>query len=172
MTGPARAIPVLVRQALTNEADAVAGILLEAARWLEQSGRPMWRDDELSSSRIAADVDAGLFFLAECGGEAAGTLKFQLEDLEFWPDVTQEQSAFVHRLAVRRPFAGKGVSSAMLRWAALRAGSLGRSFLRLDCEAARPRLREIYERLGFRHHSDRRVGPYFVARYELKVPRQ
>jgi len=129
----------------------------------------MWQDGELLTSRIAADVDAGLFFLAECDGEPAGTLKFQLEDSLFWPDVSQEQSAFVHRLAVRRRFAGGEVSSALLQWAVLRTRSLGRHFLRLDCAASRPRLRAVYERFGFSHHSDRQVGAYFVSRYEFDV---
>jgi hypothetical protein len=50
-----------------------------------------------------------------------------------------------------------------------RARELGRPLLRLDCEAARPRLRAIYERFGFSHHSDFSAGPYRVARYELRV---
>jgi hypothetical protein len=41
--------------------------------------------------------------------------------------------------------------------------------LRLDCEASRPRLRAVYEGFGFRHHSDRQVGPYFVSRYEYAL---
>jgi GNAT superfamily N-acetyltransferase len=100
---------------------------------------------------------------------AAGVVKFQLEDSLFWPDVSPKQSAFVHRLAVKRHFAGGNISSALLRWAVEKTRSLGREYLRLDCEASRDRLRAIYERFGFRHHSDRQVGPYFVSRYEYKV---
>lgn len=158
-----------VRQAKPQDTQVVADILREAAHWLEQNGTPMWQEGELLPSRIVADVDAGLFFVAECDGELAGTVKFQLEDLLFWPDVSQEQSAFIHRLAVRRRFAGGRVSSALLQWAVLRTRSLGRCFLRLDCEASRLRLRAVYEHFGFRHHSDKQVGPYFVSRYEYDV---
>ena len=129
----------------------------------------MWKGDELSLARVAEDVAKGLFYVAECDGEIAGTIKFQLEDKLFWPDVSQEESAFVHRLAVRRRFAGGVVSSALLRWAVERAASLGRRYLRLDCEASRGRLRQVYERFGFRHHSDRYVGPYFVSRYQYEI---
>jgi GNAT superfamily N-acetyltransferase len=129
----------------------------------------MWRDEELVSSRIAAEVDAGLFFIAECNGEAAGVVKFQLEDRQFWPDVPENESAFVHRLAVRRRFAGGEISSALLSWAVERTHSLHRNYLRLDCEASRPKLRAVYERFGFVHHSDRQVGPYYVSRYEYRV---
>lgn len=127
----------------------------------------MWRDDELSPERIAADVADGYFFLARCQREAVGTIKFQLHDPVFWPDTPADEAAFIHRLAVRRAFAGGQLSALLLRWAADRARNANRRFLRLDCEAARPRLRAVYERCGFQHHSDRQVGPYFVSRYEL-----
>jgi predicted N-acetyltransferase YhbS len=89
-----------IRQATARDLDEVAAILREAARWLEERGMAIWRQDELASSRIAEDVRFGLFFLAECDGEAAGTVRFQLEDKLFWPDVAQDDSAFIHRLAV------------------------------------------------------------------------
>ena len=66
---------------------------------------PMWRQDELLPNSITADVQSGLFFLAEYDGEPAGTIRYQLEDRLFWPDVPQDDSAFTHRLAVQRRFA-------------------------------------------------------------------
>jgi GNAT superfamily N-acetyltransferase len=160
---------ITVRQAETADVEVVAAILTEAAEWLDGRGMAMWRADELTPERVLRDVAAGLFFLAERSGQPVGTLKFQLSDQEFWPDVPETDAAFIHRLAVRRESAGGTVSSALLSWAAHRTSSLGRQFLRLDCEASRPRLRAVYERFGFRHHSDRQVGPYFVARYQLEV---
>ena len=130
----------------------------------------MWRANELLPEDITKDVREGLFFLGEHAGEPAGTIKFQLSDLEFWPDVPEKESAFIHRLAVRRRFAGGTVSSALLSWALERTACVGRRYLRLDCEASRYRLRAVYERFGFQHHSDRQVGPYFVSRYEFRLP--
>jgi ribosomal protein S18 acetylase RimI-like enzyme len=158
-----------IRQATSQDIDAVAEILGEAARWLEEQGMPMWQKDELQPNRIVADVDSGQFFLAECDGVPAGAIRFQLEDRLFWPDVPQHDSAFIHRLAVRRRFAGGEVSSALLLWAIARTHTLGLRYLRLDCEASRARLRALYERIGFRFHSNKLVGPYFVARYAYDV---
>jgi GNAT superfamily N-acetyltransferase len=160
---------VSVRQATLQDAGVVSDILGEAARWLEELGRPLWREDELNSARIVADVAAGLFFIAECSGDAAGIMRFQLEDSVFWPDMPQGEAAYIHRLAVRRRYAGTGVSSALLRWSVLRTQGLGRRYLRLDCEESRPRLRAVYESFGFRHCDDRQAGPYFVSRYEYDV---
>ena len=159
-----------IREANRDDSVTVSEILSEAARWLDQKGIPMWRAGELLPAHVTGDIEAGLFIIAECDGVAAGVVKFQLTDRLFWPDVYQEQSAFLHRLAVKRRFAGGGISSALLRWAVQRTHSLGRKHLRLDCEASRPRLRAVYERFGFRHHSDKQVGPYFVSRYEYDVP--
>jgi GNAT superfamily N-acetyltransferase len=157
-----------VRQAESGDVEVVAAILTEAAQWLESRSMGMWRANELTAERISKDVTDGLFYLAHLD-QPVGTIKFQLSDVEFWPDLPDTDSAFVHRLAVRRTFAGEGVSTDLLTWAVKRTAALGRRFLRLDCEASRPRLRAVYERFGFRHHSDRHVGPYFVARYELDV---
>ena len=158
-----------IRQALPQDVEIVADIIREGSQWLEENDVGMWRDDELSWERIADDVRAGLYFLAECDGNPAGTLRLQLEDKVFWPDIAQQDSAFIHRLAVRRRFAGGEVSSALLLWSIARTQSLGRRYLRLHCEASRRRLREIYERLGFRFPSTKQIGPYFVARYEFDV---
>ena len=130
---------------------------------------PLWRGDELEPTQIATDVCAGLFFLAEHSADSAGTVKFQLEDSVFWPDARQEDAAYIHRLAVRRRYAGTGLSTAVLRWAVERTRSLGRRYLRLDCEASRLRLLAIYEDFGFQRHSDRHVGSYFVSRFEYDV---
>lgn len=160
---------VVVRQAEARDATAVCAVLTEAARWIDARGMTMWRDDELAAEAIVDDVAQGLFHVADVDGEIAGVVKFQLKDDLFWPDVPHDDSAFIHRLAVRRPFAATGVSVALIEWAAARAAASGRRWLRLDCEASRIKLRTFYERHGFVHHSDRRVGPYFVSRYERAI---
>jgi GNAT superfamily N-acetyltransferase len=156
-----------VRPARVEDAAAVASILAEVDAWVGSFGTAMWELNEVDAARVAAEVAQGLFAVAWRGREAAGTVKFQLEDQEFWPDRPADNAAYIHRLAVRRPYAGQGVSGALMRWAADRARQLGRDVLRLDCDADRTSLRRVYERFGFRYHDDRQVGPYLVARYEL-----
>jgi len=110
-----------------------------------------------------------MFIVAQMDGGVVGVIRFQLEDAVFWPDLDTRDSAFVHRLAVRRSHAGRGVANALLQWAADAARALGKRYLRLDCDADRARLRAMYERVGFQRHSYRQVGPYYVARYELAL---
>lgn len=160
---------IQIRQATSTDVPAVVAILNEAAQWLEQQGMPLWRTGELEPERIAAEVGAGLFFLVECAGEAAGTVKFQLEDPVMWPDAEPGSAAYIHRLAVRRAYAGRGLAEAVMQWAVDRTRELGLPCLRLDTEASRTRLRAVYERFGFRYHSEMQSGPYLVARYEYSL---
>jgi GNAT superfamily N-acetyltransferase len=159
-----------IRQATADDTRALVETLTEAADWVERlDGTTMWVEGELEEHRVRAEADAGMFVVAEIDGRVVGAIRFQLEDQLFWPDLDGSDSAFVHRLAVRRANAGQGISRALLQWAVERARLLGKRYLRLDCDADRPRLRELYERFGFRLHSYRHVGAYYVSRYELDV---
>ena len=122
-------------------------MLREAAQWVDALGVVMWEDGELDRRAIDAEVAAGQFVVATTGDEVAGTLRFQLEDPLFWPDLPSGRSAFVHRLVVRRAFKGRGVSQALLAWAVERAREEGREALRLDCDADRDKLRAVDQRL-------------------------
>jgi len=156
-----------VRAATADDLAAVLGILDEAAAWLWSRSIRQW-PQYFEPQWVVPRLDAGETWLAWSRGEAVGTYTLQWEDVA-WSDRHDDDAGYVHRLAVRRAFAGGRVSMALLQWAADRARGLGRRFLRLDCEASRLRLRAVYEGFGFRHHSDRQVGPYFVARYELRL---
>jgi GNAT superfamily N-acetyltransferase len=158
-----------VKPATPAEAPIVAEILAEVDAWVAALGTPMWELGEVDRDRVASEVSTGLFAIAWCNDEPAGTIKFQLEDDEFWPDRPGDNAAYIHRLGVRRKFAGGRVSTALMTWAVDRARELGKDVLRLDCDADRTSLRAVYERFGFRYHSDRQVGPYFVARYEFRL---
>lgn len=160
---------VAIRPATPADAALVEEMLLEAARWVDALGVVMWEEGELERAAIEADVSAGMYFIADAGGVAAGMLRFQLEDRLFWPDLAGDDSAFVHRLVVRRPFKGQGISTALLSWAVGHARASGKRWLRLDCDAERAKLRRLYEDFGFGLHSYRQVTSYYVARYELAV---
>ena len=158
-----------MRIARTEDTDKVSSILQEAARWLEHKGTPLWQADELLPNKIRAEVASAQFWLAEVDGSIAGCVRYQTEDRLFWPDVPPGESAFIHRLVVRRAFAGGRISSAIINWAKHRAHSQGKSFLRLDCEARTEKLCKVYEAAGFRKRDERQVGPYLVARFEFDL---
>jgi len=160
---------VTVRQAMPPDAATVQDMFEEAARWVDALGVVMWDEGELDPDRMVREIAAGQFFIAEIDGDPAGAVRFQVEDQLFWPDLAGDDSAFIHRLVVRRRYKGHGVSTALMQWAVARARSIGKSYLRLDTDASRSKLRQLYEGFGFQFHSFRHVGPYYVARYQYPL---
>jgi GNAT superfamily N-acetyltransferase len=158
-----------VRWARPDEARHTISILLEAAAWLESRGEPLWLPDEIDTGSVRRDVETGCYVLAFVRDETAGTARITPTDELFWPEAGVGEALYVHRLAVRRPHAGGGVSRGILDFARREARAGGCGFVRLDTDAFRPRLRSIYESYGFACRDERVVGPHTVARYELRV---
>jgi len=162
-------VNISVEPASSGDLAVVTEILQEASAWAEAHHGELWTAAEIASARVRADIERREFFLAYCDGVAAATIRYQLADDEFWPEAPAGEAAYVHRLAVRRDFAGRGIAAALLDWAAERACSQGLLRLRLDADVSRRKLRALYEQCGFRAHSEARVGPYHVMRYERSL---
>lgn len=158
-----------IEQAQPSEAATVAAVLNEAAQWIAAEGRPLWTPADIAPERVRRDTEAGGYFIARIRDEVAGVVRLDLEDPHFWPEIESGSSLYVHKLAVRRAFAGHGVPSLLLDFARERAHRLGRRFLRLDCVADRAPLRALYERNGFSLHSVIHKGERAFARFELPV---
>src|SRR6059036_2416969 len=142
-----------VRQAGLHDVDIVLGILDEAAGWLKQHEIPSleaWRI--LPSILSRSDLSRGVY-VALVDDTAAGTFILQWSDSPFWGERPPD-SGYIHKLAVRPDFAGRGIGREMLRWAEARAKSAGKRFLRLNCLAGDRKIRDYYERAGFTHRGD------------------
>lgn len=154
----------IIKRASESDLHVIADVLREAAAWLASKGMPMWRGETLALKNLAADIQN--FYVAYEEDRPTGVVMLKTVDLEFWPDITKGESLFLHRLAIRRTFCGGKTSGMLLDFARAEAARMGMRYVRLDCAADRPKLRKIYEDYGFRHHSDRVVGSFAVARYE------
>jgi GNAT superfamily N-acetyltransferase len=158
-----------IQQARPSDAPMIASLLQEVSQQLIDEGRALWSPAEFDQERVLRDTHAGLFHVVREGDQLAGVMKFELEDAYFWPEVAPGTSAFVHKLAVHRAWAKKGVSTELLSYARARALHLSRAYLRLDCVADRRGLRDLYERFGFVLHSFVQKGALSFARYELPI---
>ncbi|MBI2435812.1 MAG: GNAT family N-acetyltransferase [Candidatus Hydrogenedentes bacterium] len=158
-----------VRQAAAGDVAVVSDMLKEATRWLETRGMPLWSVDGFAIAALAPQVAQGIFWLAEVEGTPAGCVSFQLEDPLHWPEVPAGDSAFLHKLAVRRAFAGTGVATALLDWAKRHARELGLRYVRLDTAVGREKLCALYTAQGFSKHSEKNVGAFDIVRFELTL---
>lgn len=158
-----------VQRAAAYDAEAVVAILHEAARWLEDTGRGMWREEEIAAESICREVEDGRFFLARVDDQAAGCFRLDEEDALFWPERPSGEALYLHRLAIRRLFAGQFAADFLLTAAKMVTCHRRRPFLRLDCELGREALYGLYARNGFSAHSEKWSPPYHVLRWECPV---
>ncbi len=154
-----------VVQAGPEHTDTVLSILREAAQWIQAKGIDQWPADGFSREQTAVRVEAGEVYLALRDGEAAGTLQLQRSDPFIW-GAMPDDALYVHRLAVRRAFAGQGLGHALLRWAEERAAAAGKTYLRLDCMEENEALNRYYRQAGFSLRRRWEYGKWKANLYE------
>ncbi|MCP4093029.1 MAG: GNAT family N-acetyltransferase [Planctomycetes bacterium] len=158
-----------IRKAQGEELPIVIGILDEVVAWMEQFGDSLWTEEEVSSQAMQADFDAGDYYLVIEGEQIVATFLMQDHDSYYWPEAGKGEALYLHRIAVRRAFAGSGHSKAVLRFAMEQARKRGIDWIRLDCDFHRKALNNLYTKLGFAFHSEVVIGDYHGNRYQLSV---
>lgn len=143
-------------------------IMREAASWLIQIGKPLWRLEDLTEEKILTGITKDDVYVGWIANQAAVAMILQWQDPVFWPQA-KDDSGFIHKLSVRRSFAGSDVSRQMVAWASQEVRRCGRKYLRLDCAGDRPKLCAVYESLGFRLVDRRMVGIYDEAFFEMTL---
>ena len=157
-----------VREARTEDLDAVLSILEGVARWMVRQRIEGWRPDSFSRRRLAEIIGCREMYLALLAGQAVGTFALQWSDEETWGRVP-DNAGYVHGLAVRRDFAGRGLGRELLRRAEDRVSRAGRNYLRLDCVAENEALNAYYQRAGFGYSGRVTVRGLEVSLYEKRV---
>ena len=149
-----------VRPARAEDVELVATMLDEAEEW----PRPFPRE-ELAERTAGEEL-----FLVELDGEPAATFTLLWDDPSFWGEQPPD-AAYLHKLAVRPAFRGRGLGARIVEWVDRRAAAAGRGYLRLDCKRHDPRIRGYYERLGFEHRGDVDHPRFAAALYERPIRR-
>src|SRR6266446_7448898 len=145
-----------VRLANDQHKRRIIRLLDETAAWLrnkdtDQWARP-WPDRAARNERIMADIAEGKTWIAWDGDILAGTITSEETAnpplSNEWDD--DEPAAYVHRLAVARSHAGRGLGSSLLNWAGLRAATgYGARWIRIDVWNTNLELHKYYLRQGF-----------------------
>ena len=157
--------------AAPHETPQVAEVLQEAARWITTWRSQLWDPALVGEAFAAPIVERGQMLAARTGGVIAGVMILSPEDPHFWPDRPPGEAVYLHKLAVRRAYAGLGLPAELMDEAARLAAAQGRRILRLDCD---PPLAAFYQGLGFRPVDEIDVrhpeaGPMRVARMERRL---
>lgn len=130
--------------------------LEEIADWLEARGVKQWPRGSFRGSReyYAQSIRRHEVLLAFLGDEFVGSFRLLMRESIVWPEVVDDDAVYVFNLAVKRSWAGHDLGGHMLAWAAARARSLRRTYVRLDCMADNPYMAGYYARAGFEERGD------------------
>ncbi|WP_298924170.1 GNAT family N-acetyltransferase [uncultured Ramlibacter sp.] len=158
-----------IRQGHAGDEALVAQVLEAAAASLRAKGRLIWGPSEINEAAVRDQVKAGMYHIGFDGEGLAGVFRIQWEDQDFWPEMTQADAAYVHKLAVPPHRQGRGIPQVLLAHACTLARKQGRRYLRLDCMGGQPGLRNVYESFGFQHHSEKQMGEHVFDRFELDL---
>ena len=139
----------MIRRVSPGEADDALSIVREAAAWADAQGIAVWTPDELRIETFAAAARKSELVIGYAGQVAAATMLLQAEDPLYWPDEPRGSALYLHKVAVRRRYAGQSWLTRLIHFAADDALRSGIRRLRLDT-VLRPKLSSMYERHGFR----------------------
>ncbi len=143
---------------------------MDVMKWFDAKGEPHWTEEQISVEGLKASYKLEESFIAHYKSTPIGCMFLQELDSYFWPEIQDDSSLFLHKLAVLRKFKGRGVAHRMMHWAADYAQRQGKSWVRLDCHGGKPKLRQVYESFGFSMVDRGPIGDFEdVARYELRV---
>jgi GNAT superfamily N-acetyltransferase len=124
-------------------------IIREAAMWAAAQGIDVWAADELREEAFEEAARASELVIGYADATPAATMLLQSQDLVYWPEEAPESALYLHKIAVRRAFAGQSWLSRLIDFAVEEATNRAIPLLRLDT-ILRPKLQSIYERHGFR----------------------
>lgn len=159
----------MIRQATDEDISTIEGILLGAAKWMDESGLHQWETDQVKWDVISKYFVASDFYIAYDNGSAAACMAIIDYDPNFW-DIPKGESLYIHKVAVVRDYAGKGYSKKLIEFAKEKARSLGIKTIRLDCHRNRYKVRAIYEREGFVCVGEKTLfGRYETAFYVCNI---
>jgi predicted N-acetyltransferase YhbS len=159
---------VNVRRAHQEDALTIADLLDEATAWVGELGFSQW-PLPFPRDQLAAAIGRGEVYVVESEeGEAVATVSMLADDPTYW-GARPPDAYYVHKLAVRRDRAGRGIGAAIVEWANAEAAEAGREFLRLDCLGDNLGIRDYYEDLGFEHRGDLVLDGRTMSLYERSV---
>ncbi|NWO07301.1 MAG: GNAT family N-acetyltransferase [Alteromonadaceae bacterium] len=141
-------------------------ILCRVVDRLTRLGRPLWTMDQVSTQGLKESYSLEDLHFLILNDRRIGVVFLQGADPMFWPEIKENDSLFVHKLALDPTLQGKGKGILAVSTVLRDADARGLSWLRLDCDD-RPELHRFYQQCGFDFVDFKEMPAFKVARYQL-----
>ncbi len=155
---PCDAATIKIRRAEDGDCAELMALFDEARGTIAALGIDQWQNGYPSEDVVQEDLALARAYAVTWNGQLCGTFVL-IEDGEptydrifdgHWSTGDQNQSYLaIHRVAVSVQMRGKGVSGAIIEYAAHRARELGRQSLRIDTHQGNVVMRRMLQKQGF-----------------------
>ncbi|MGW4366288.1 GNAT family N-acetyltransferase [Nocardia takedensis] len=152
--------PAPMRQAVAADAEDIARLRDELARWMVDNGIAQWLPGEYPASAVAGEAERGEWFVWRDQGDVIAAVRLIWRDPEFW-GADDDAAGYVHGLMVAPRRRGEALGARILRFCADRTRAAGHTRQRLDTAAANQVLRKYYADQGFREIREAALPPQF-----------
>lgn len=165
-----------VTRADSDDTQDIMRLLVNTAEWLLSKGSNQWngllRGEDSHNTPEA--INRGEVFIFRQDPKIAGMVILLQEpnawDLDLWgAKATDKTAIYLHRLAINRNFAGKGIGRNIMSWVDENAPSLGKRVIRLDCLANNEVLNDFYRQLGYEHVGNASNSYGEFSKFEKRV---
>ncbi len=153
------------KQATSADIPIIEDILFDVTDHFEKIGDPQWHKYDVTWPGLAVYFRIEDFYIAYLGETPVGCMVILDKDNYFWPEIPQGASLYIHKLAVKRAYAGQGFAREMIDHVKALSVERGIGEVRLDCRSYKPKLRRLYESAGFTLVKEAVVGDYSAAFY-------
>ncbi len=131
--------------------DAAIPIMREVAAWGREMGYRVWPDEWLTADElITPDAQPENFCVGTLNGELACAFILQWTDSDYWPYAPENEAAYLHKLCVRRKYAGMGMTKIIVDAIKVECCKRGIRYIRLDTGLDEKTVRKIYLNAGFK----------------------
>lgn len=156
----------LIQASNQNDWSVASSLLQQVALYLDSRKKGLWSQKQVDESELRKNYKLNeLFFLTD-SSNILGMVFIQESDPLFWPEVEDNESIFLHKLAVLPSYKGRGFGRCIIELSIDIARQRGLNWVRLDCDV-RPELTKYYENHGFSLVNFVKIGNFEVARFEL-----
>lgn len=143
-----------LERARPEEFEACYRIICEGRAFQQEQGFVQWTQAYPGEALIRQDLDEGSGYLFKLDGQPAGYMYLSFDGDPTYDEIegawrSDGEYAVVHRIALSRRFAGRGLSSAAFDAVAELCRDRGAACIRIDTDAKNGRMQHVLEKNGF-----------------------
>ena len=160
-----------IRQATKEDVAKIESILCDVVSWMKHHNwSNLWTKESVQWERLSIEYQINDFFLAFDHDDAVACMVLTDNDPTCWPQNEKGTAIYLHKLAVKRAYAGRNISGQMIQFAKEYAIQKNIKKVCLDCNQSRTKLCAVYEKNGFEQVGCiQKREDYFMALYQLSI---